>query len=203
MKKSIFRIVLFAALALFFVYACTPQTQVEEVDATATSLAYTYLSTEYTDAASVRNQLAYGTLQLDGTANAITPEQAKTLLPLWQAILSLSGDSTTATEEINAVQDQIVSAMTTEQMQAIADMQITNAGLNTFYAEYGIVLPTPIPGVTKVPGSNSGLSQADKEATKTAAAALGTPVAATGAGQAAKTLLFEKVIEYVSTIAGG
>ncbi len=203
MKKSIFRIALFVTLALFFVYACTPQTQIEEVEATATSLASTYLSTEYTDAASVRNQLAYGTLQLDGTANAITPEQAKTLLPLWQAILSLSGDSTTATEEINAVQDQIVSAMTTEQMQAIADMQITNAGLNTFYAEYGIVLPTPIPGVTKVPGSNSGLSQADKEATKTAAAALGTPVAATGAGQAAKTLLFEKVIEYVSSIAGG
>lgn len=202
MKKSLFRIALFTLLAVFFVYACTPQAQPAEVETTATSLASAYLSTEYTDAASVRNQLAYGTLQLDGTANAITPEQAKSLLPLWQAMLSLSGDSTTATEEINAVQDQIVAAMSKEQMNAIAAMQITNAGLNTFYAQYGIVLPTPIPGVTKVPGSNSGLSQADKEATKTAAAALGTPVASTGAGQAAKTLLFEKVIEYVTSVAG-
>lgn len=201
MKKSIFRIALFGLIGLFLIYACAPQAPAE-VEPEATSLASTYLSTEYTDAASVRNQLAYGTLKLDGSANAITAEQAASLLPLWQAILSLSGDSTTATEEINAVQDQIVSAMTEEQMKAISDMQITNAGLNVFYAEYGIVLPTPVPGVTKVPGSNSGLSQTDKEATKTAAAALGTPVASTGSGQAAKTLLFEKVIMYVTEIAG-
>jgi len=199
MKKSIFRFPLLTLPAVVFIYACAPTV---EVQPTLTSLASTYLTIEYSDAASVRNQLAFGTLKLNGSANAISTEQAKVLLPLWQAVLSLSGDTTTAEEELTAVQDQIVAAMTAEQLQEIAAMQITSTELNSFYAEYGIVFPTPIPGVTKVPGSGSSISQADKEATKTAAEALGTPVGVTGAGQAAKTLLFEKVIELLTEISG-
>jgi len=194
MKKSIFRIALLTLLAVSLVYACAPT-----VEATPTSLASTYLTIEYSDAASVRNQLAYGTLKLVDTPNAVTPEQAKTLIPLWQAILSLSGDTTTAAEEITAVQDQIVTAMTEDQLQAIAEMQITNAGLNVFYAEYGIVLPTPIPGVTKVPGSGSGKTEEEKAAAQATAAASGQT---TGTGQAAKTLLFEKVIELLTEPGG-
>ena len=194
MKKSIFRIALLTLLAVSLVYACAPT-----VEATPTSLASTYLTIEYSDAASVRNQLAYGTLKLVDTPNAVTPEQAKTLIPLWQAILSLSGDTTTAAEEITAVQDQIVTAMTEDQLQAIAEMQITNAGLNVFYAEYGIVLPTPIPGVTKVPGSGSGKTEEEKAAAQATAAASGQT---TGTGQAAKTLLFEKVIELLTETGG-
>jgi hypothetical protein len=84
-------------------------------------------------------------MQLDGTTNAVTPEQAKTLIPLWQAIITLSGDSTTASEELTAVQDQIVATLTTQQLQSIAAMQITNTDLSAFYAEYGIVLPPLFP----------------------------------------------------------
>ncbi|MBI5353656.1 MAG: hypothetical protein HZB50_13525 [Chloroflexi bacterium] len=192
MKKNIFRIALFTLLATFFIYACAPT-----VEATPTSLASAYLSIEYSDAANVRSQLAYGTLKLADTSNAITPEQAKTLIPLWQAVISLSGDTTTASEELTAVQDQITAAMTAEQLQAIAEMQITNAGLNVFYAEYGIVLPTPIPGVTKVPGSGSGKTEEEKAAAQATAAASGQT---TGTGQSAKTLLFEKTIEYLTSV---
>jgi len=201
MKKSIFRIALFLTLALSFIYACAPKPEAV-VETTDTSLVSTYLTTDHADAASIRNQLAYGTLKLDGTEYAITPEQAKTLLPLWQAILSLGGDVTTATEEISAVQDQIVSLMSEDQMKAIVDMQITNADLNTFYAEYGVFLPTPDPSVTKVAGKNSGLSQADREATKAASSTDGTSSAGSGAGKLAKNLLFEKVIEYLAAAAG-
>lgn len=200
MKKSMFRIALFLTLALSLIYACAPQ-PATTAETTDTSLTALYLTIDYADAASIRNQLAYGTLKLDGTEYAITPDQAKTLLPLWQAILSLGGDSTTAAEEITAVQDQIVSVMTEDQMKAIAEMQITNAGLNSFYAEYGIFLPTPDPSITKVPGQNSGLSQADKEATK-AASSDGTMSTGSGAGKEAKNLLFEKVIEYMAALAG-
>lgn len=200
MKKSIFRIALFLTLALSLIYACAPKPETA-VETTDTSLTALYLTIDYADAASIRNQLAYGTLKLDGTEYAITPDQAKILLPLWQAVLSLGGDSTTATEEITAVQDQIVSIMTEDQMKAIAEMQITNAGLNSFYAEYGVFLPTPDPSVTKVPGKNSGLSQADKEATK-AASSDGTMSTGSGAGKEAKNLLFEKVIEYMAALAG-
>lgn len=196
MKKSIFRIALFTLIAVSLVYACAPKVEVETVP---TSLASTVLSIEYSDAANLRSQLAYGTIKLADTPNAITSDQAQTLIPLWQAVVSLSGDTTTAAEELTAVQDQITAALTAEQLQAIAAMQITNAGLNVFYAEYGIVLPTPIPGVTKVPGSGSGKTDEEKaaaEATKTAAGET------TGTGQTAKTLLFEKTIEYLTGVSG-
>jgi len=162
-----------------------------------------YLDTEYTDAASLRNQLAFGVIELDGTADAITPEQAGLLIPLWQALVSLSGDSTTTEAELTAIQDQIVTALTIEQLEAIALMQLTNADLDLFYAEYGIIFPTPVPGVTKVPGSGNMLSQEEREATKTAAEALGTPVGTgSSSGQPARTLLFEKTIEYLQSLLG-
>jgi len=192
MKKSIFRIALLTLLTVSLIYACAPT-----VEATPTSLASTYLSIEYSDAANVRSQLAYGTLKLADTANAVTAEQAKTLIPLWQAVISLSGDTTTASEELTAVQDQITAAMTADQLKAIAGMQITNAGLNEFYAQYGMTLPTPVPGVTKVPGSGSGKTEEEKAAAQATAAALGQT---TGTGQSAKTLLFEKTIEYLAGI---
>lgn len=174
----------------------------DKTPAAPTSIAGEYLNTEYTDAASLRNQLAYGSLLLDGTANAVTAEQAASMIPLWQAIVALSGDETTADEELLAVQDQIVEALSETQLQAIAKMQITNTALNAFYAEYGIVFPTPVPGVTKVPGSGNSISAEDKAATQTAAQAAGIETGTGGGtGQAAKTLLFEKVIEYLTAIA--
>jgi hypothetical protein len=168
--------------------------------ATPTPLSATYLKIDYADATSVRNQLALGTLKLEGTANAITAEQAKALLPLWQALVALSNTTTTAEAELTAVQNQIAEALQPAQLQAISTLQLTTTQLNAFYAEKGIVMPTPAPGVTKVPGS--GVPSAEKEATRTAAAALGTPVSS-GAGQAAKTLLFQTVIELLTARAGG
>jgi hypothetical protein len=193
------RLVSLFILGLFFlslVAACASSSEAEP--AAPTSIAGTYLPTDYTDAASLRSQLAYGIMKLDGTTNAISAEQAKTLIPLWQGIIALSGATTTASEELTAVQDQIVAALTPEQLQAIAAMQLTNADLSTFYAEYGIVLPTPIPGVTKVPGSGSGKTEEEKAAAQATAAASGQT---TGTGQAAKTFLFEKTIDYLEGIA--
>lgn len=165
-------------------------------EVTPAPLSATYLKIDYTDATSVRNQLALGTLKLEGTANAVTAEQAKTLLPLWQAFVALSGTTTTAEEELTAVQNQIAEVLQPAQLQAIGALQLTTVQLNAFYAEKGIFMPTPVPGVTKMPGS--GIPSADKEATRTAAAALGTP-GSSGAGQAAKTLLFQTVIELLTT----
>ncbi len=187
-------IVLSALLA-----ACAPAAPA--TPAAPTSVAGAYLTLEYADAASLRNQLAFGTLQLAETPNAVSAEQAQALLPLWQAVIVLSGDETTASEELTAVQDQITLAMRPEQLQAIASLKITNAQLSAFYAEYGIVLPTPVPGVTKVPGSG-GKTEEEKAAAQATAAASGITTTGTSAGMAAKTLLFEKVIEYLSGIGG-
>jgi hypothetical protein len=64
MKKSIYRIVLFTLIAFSLVYACAPKVEVETAP---TSLASTVLSIEYSDAANLRSQLAYGTIKLADT----------------------------------------------------------------------------------------------------------------------------------------
>jgi hypothetical protein len=162
-----------------------------------TSVAGAYLSIEYTDAANLRSQLAFGILKLVNSSTPVTPEQAQTLIPLWQGIIALSGDTTTASEELIAVQDQITLTLSTEQLNAIAQMKITNADLTQFYAEFGVVLPTPIPGMTKVPGSGSSKTDEEKAAAQATAQASGQT---TGSGQTAKTLLYDKVIEYLQGI---
>jgi hypothetical protein len=192
MKK--FLVLISLTVILLLAAACAPAVS---TSTEPTSVAGAYLNIEYENAANLRSQLAFGIIKLADTAVPVNQEQAQALIPLWQGIIALSGDSTTASEELIAVQDQITQALTTGQLNAIAEMQITSADLDAFYAEFGIVLPTPIPGVTKVPGSGSGKTDEEKAAAQATAAALGQT---TGTGQSAKTLLFEKVIEYLNGI---
>ena len=192
MKK--FQVLFSLMVIVLMASACAPTTS---SSTEPTSVSGAYLNTEYDDAANLRSQLAFGIIKLTDTTVLINQEQAQQLIPLWQGIIALSGDSTTASEELIAIQDQITQTLTIEQLNAIAEMQITNADLDSFYAEFGIVLPTPIPGVTKVPGSGSGKTEEEKAAAQATAAALGQT---TGTGQSAKTLLFEKVIEYLNGI---
>jgi len=184
---------LILSLVALAISACAPAAPSSSVP---TSAAASAIEITFTDAASLRSQLAYGIIKLKDTSNVVTTEQAKAMIPLWQAIIALSGDETTAAEELTAVQDQITQALTPAQIQAVAAMKITNTELNTFYAQYGVVLPTPVPGVTKVPGS--GKTEEEKAASRATAAAAGIT---TGTGMTAKTLLFEKVIEYLTAVA--
>ncbi len=158
------------------------------------------IMTDYEDAANLRNQLAYGTLKLDETGQAITPEQARALLPLWQAVLVLGGDGESVPEELSAVQTQIIEAMTAEQIQAIADLKTTNAVLTAFYEERGIAMPTPAPGVTRVPGQMKNLSPEARQATRAAMEESGT--AGQGSGRLTRTFLFEEVIKVLTERAG-
>jgi len=105
---------------------------VEEEDAGA----YTsgVLDTSYADALNVRSQLMLGTMQLEGTGNAVTPEQAQALLPLWKALQG----GVTAQQEVAAVLKQIEGTMTSEQVDAIAAMQLTQEDLRTWMQEQGV-----------------------------------------------------------------
>jgi hypothetical protein len=67
-------------------------------------------------------KLPVGTLMLEDTPNAVTPAQAKELLPLWQMLRALEESSTSSEVEIQAVLDQIQEAMTPEQVSAMEDM---------------------------------------------------------------------------------
>ena len=178
------------------VATATPDAQSAAGD---TGVLATVLQDDYEDALSVRNQLALGTLWLEGTANAVTAEQAQNLKLYWQALLALSSNSTTATEETTALQTQIVETMEPAQLEAIQAMALTNANLNEFYVEQGVVLTTPEPGVTPQGGKNSGLSQEEREATKTAAEAAGLTTGTGGGGGAERRdILLNTLIELLT-----
>jgi len=160
-----------------------------------------YFSTEYADATNTRNQLAYGTILLTSSEFPISVDQAKAMLPLWQAMVALAGDDNTASEEISAIQTQIISNFTPDQLSFISTAQITNAMLYEYYASLGIEVPTPSADTTRVPGSGKNMTEEEKAARRATAEASG-EVPGSGSGQTTKDLLFQKVIETLGGLAG-
>ena len=73
----------------------------------------------------IETQLAVGTLKLAGTDQDVTAEQAKDLVMYWQVYRELSQSQTAAQAEIDGLVEQIQETMTSDQMQAITDMKLT------------------------------------------------------------------------------
>ena len=73
----------------------------------------------------IESQLAVGTLKLTDTSQDVTADQAKELIILWKVYQEVSQSSTAAQEEVDALIDQIQETMTSEQMQAISDLNLT------------------------------------------------------------------------------
>ena len=88
------------------------------------------------------NQLVLGTLMLEESEHAVTPEQAARLLPLWQMLQSGALESTT---ETNAVIKQIEGEMTEAQLAAIDEMAMTPEDQQAWFEEQGIEM-APGPG---------------------------------------------------------
>jgi len=163
---------------------------------------------DYPDALSARNQLALGTLRLEGTAHAVTPEQAKMLAFLWQGFRALSGNATAASEEIAAMQQEIMNTLTAGQLEAIRAMQLTGADLNAFYAERGIPMPTVNPdNPDAAPGSQRGRNMTEEEraawrAEREASGESGGGGGGGGAGAARRDALLDAVITLLLARAG-
>jgi predicted small secreted protein len=98
---------------------------------------------------STEARLAIGTLKLDGTGQDLTAAQATDLLTLWQAYQSLSASDTTADAELTALVKQIEGTMTSEQTQAIDQMQITAATMSEMMRS----------AMPEISASSSGTSQ--------------------------------------------
>jgi hypothetical protein len=88
-------------------------------------------------------QLVVGTLKLEGTDQAVTSDQAKELLMLWQVYQELSNNDTAAQAEFDGLIDQIQGTMTTEQMQAITAMKLTQSDVNALMQEKGLSVGQP------------------------------------------------------------
>jgi hypothetical protein len=91
----------------------------------------------------IEMKLAIGTLKLEGTGQAVTPEQAKTLLTLWKAVKTMSSDTNTSTEEMDALYAQIQESMTAEQVQAIQDLSMTMEDTQALMKQFGIEMRGP------------------------------------------------------------
>jgi hypothetical protein len=70
-------------------------------------------------------QVAIGTIKLDNTEDAVTAVQAQELLPLWETLKVLESSDTAATQEKDALIEQIQETMSSKQTQAIAAMNLT------------------------------------------------------------------------------
>ena len=82
-------------------------------------------------------QLALGTFRLENTDYPVDAEQAAALLPLWKAARSLSQSETVATEELQAIIDQIHEAMSADQLVALASTSTDPADMNALAELYG------------------------------------------------------------------
>jgi hypothetical protein len=145
MKKILLPLLLIVSLVLV---ACGKSTS-------STSSTNTQTGTTNTGALSSPLDLLIGTFKLEGTDNAVKADQAAELIPLWQAYETLAQSDTTAQEELDALAQQIKAAMTSNQVAAIAAMNLTGQDMFTFMQQQGITpgtstgngaSATPVPG---------------------------------------------------------
>ncbi len=128
-------------------------------------------------------QLAAGTLSLEGTDQAVTAEQARTLLPLWQAYRALAQSDTAAPAELDALTVQIRETMTSAQTGAIDKMQLTSADLAGLIDKLGLrpaLSPDATPGARAFQGGEFPQGFAGGAPPAGAAGAGGLPGAGTG-----------------------
>jgi len=131
------------------------------------------LDSNYANALNDRTQLLLGTVRLEeGNGPNLSKEQAAKLIPLWQASKSLMGSGTASNAEMDAVTNQILAAMTPEQIQAINTMHLTQSDMQAFNQTVGIARPSglttsgavlgqgPLPG--GVPGQGQSLSPSER-----------------------------------------
>jgi hypothetical protein len=98
-------------------------------------------------------QLAVGTLKLEGTGQAVTASQAAQLLTLWEGYQSISKSDTSSQEELDALVKQIQGVMSSEQIQAINAMNLTDQTVSDAMQSMGSSTDASAPVST--PGSST------------------------------------------------
>lgn len=191
-QKYLSLILIILALALAACGGTDEAAEVVDVESGGETAVAT-LTDDYDDALTIRNQLLLGVMRLEGTPQAVTTEQAAELTTLWQAFAALSDSGTAAPEETEAIQNQIIAALTVEQVNAIVTMQLTNAKMQEFYVETGVSeVKTPEPGVTPQSQRMSDLPPEDRKATREAS---GEEVGTGSGGGNKSDLLLDMVLE--------
>lgn len=123
---------------------------------TEKSATTTILNSDYENAAPVLMQLIVGLYQLESTDQAITTDQATSLLSLLTSLKDTYADNTLTQEQIDSFVEQALSVLTPEQIQAIAAMQITQETAMAAMQGLGISLGGPGQGNGNAPAGGMG-----------------------------------------------
>ena len=151
MKKAIFTFTVFTLLLALVACGGTSNTTSNSTGGTGST------ADNSTASLSLEMQLLLGTIKLEDTDLAVSADQASQLLPLWQALQSLEASDTAASEEIEAVVNQIKANMTSQQMDAITAMKLTQQDVMTVMSDAGLSFNDS--GASGSSGSSSGSSQ--------------------------------------------
>jgi hypothetical protein len=118
---------------------------------------------DFQDALPMSSQLGFGTFLLEGSENAIDPEQAAELLPLWKAARSLSESETVAGAELEAIFNQIEDSMTSKQIDFISDLRLTGEEMAQLMEDLGLEFSFGGPGFSNLTPEQQATAQAARE----------------------------------------
>jgi hypothetical protein len=116
----------------------------------------------------VEQKMGFAILKMDGSPTALTAQQAKDMLPLWQALKSMETSNTASADEITAIFTQMKDTLTAEQVSAVQKMTWTQADMTALMQQYGVQMGGGQGGF----GGNGTLSP-EQQATRTARFAAG------------------------------
>ena len=85
-----------------------------------------------------QTKTAIGILSMEGTSNAVTVDQAKTILPLYKAVKIMVSNSASSPAEVQALFDQIDENLNSSQKQAIEKIDTSPQNMRTLMSNLGI-----------------------------------------------------------------
>ena len=130
MKRKIMIVVLCLFAASFLAACAATEAEGQPVSAIT--------ATADSEGLPMSTQLLLGSFELEDSKLAISNEQASELLPLWKAVKVLSESDTASSLELEAVYNQIQTAMTDEQLAAIADLTLDSKSMTSLMADLGL-----------------------------------------------------------------
>ena len=92
------------------------------------------------------SKVAVGIFKLEGTDQAVTADQAATLLPLWEVYSTISTSDTAASQEVEALAQQMQDGITADQMQAIDTLSLTQQDVFALMQEKDLMAAVPQAG---------------------------------------------------------
>ncbi len=147
MKKNLFPFTAILMILTIGMAACAAKTS------SGTSSTNSAQSASNTQSLPQAEKLLVGIFKLEGTGNAVTKQEASTLLPLWQAYDQVINSNTAAQAEINAVVSQIQGGLTSDQVKAISSMKLTGQDLFATLGSLGLTASEP--NATGTPGAST------------------------------------------------